>query len=145
MHACAPASLFESVRAPQIVRRSVFLVIGLAMSSSVLFGQSAIPGPTASVLTSPASRPLRAAPVQVPGDSLERDIRPTHWKEGALVGGLIGAAGGAVLGLAICRNSEELGRNCAGSAVVGGLISAVVLAIPGALIGGQIHKAEAAD
>jgi hypothetical protein len=128
------------MRVPRAVPTSFLFLLGLATSSSVLAGQSALRGPTASVLTSTTSGPLRSAVSEERGDSVDRDIRPTHWQEGALVGGLIGAVGGTVLGLAICRNSEELGKNCAGSAVAGGLISAVVLAIPGALIGGLMPK-----
>ena len=102
--------------------------------------------PVPSVLFSNATPgPLRTASLAAPADSVERDIRPTYWKEGALVGGLVGLAGGAVLGLVICAQSDEVGNSCTGSAVAGGLISALVLAIPGALIGGQMHKGEAAE
>ena len=125
--------------------RSSLPVLLWTASSSVLFGQSAIPGPTSSVLTSTAPGPLRAAVPQEPGDSVERDIQPTHWKEGALVGGLIGVVGGALLGAAICRNSEQSDKNCTGSTVGGGLIVGLVLAIPGALIGGQIPKGAGAE
>lgn len=75
-----------------------------------------------------------------PRDSLMRDIRPTYWKEGAAVGALAGAVGGALVGLAVCGLSEEVGKDCAGTAVIGGIGGAVVLAIPGALIGGQFRK-----
>jgi hypothetical protein len=107
--------------------------------------QAPISGPLPSVLLSSSHRsPLKIELTQ-PTDSLQGPAPPTHWKEGALVGGLLGAVGGTVLGLAICRNSEELGKNCAGRAVAGGLISALVLAIPGALIGGQISKGSATE
>lgn len=119
----------------------LFLVLVLAVWSSPAAGQAAVPGPVRSVLLiSPAEGPLRAAALRLPADSVEHDIRPTHWKEGALVGALIGAAGGAVLGAAFCRNSEQAGKDCTKSSVLGGLVVALVLAIPGALIGGQIPK-----
>ena len=125
---------------PQAAATSLLLLLGLATSSSALAGQSALRGPTASVLTSTTPGPLRAVVFGEPGDSVDRDIRPTHWKEGALVGGLIGATGGALLGAAICRNSEVADKSCGGTPVVSGLIVGLVLAIPGALIGGQIPK-----
>jgi hypothetical protein len=92
-----------------------------------------------------APGPLRTTGLIAPADSADRDIRPTYWKEGALVGGLLGGLGGAFLGAAICRNSEVADKNCTWSSVGGGLISGLVLAIPGALIGGQMHKDAAAE
>jgi hypothetical protein len=128
------------------VRALVLLILSVVAWSSRAAAQSPVQGPVPSVLFScPAPGPLRSQGFIEPADTIDRDIRPTYWKEGALVGGLIGAAGGTALGLAICRNSEELGKNCAGSAVAAGLISALVLAIPGALIGGQMHKGGAAE
>jgi hypothetical protein len=126
------------------VRITVVLVSAfLAWSSAA--AQAPISGPLPSVLLSSSHRTPLQTELTQPTDSLQGPAPPTHWKEGALVGGLIGAVGGTVLGLAICRNSEELGKNCAGSAVAGGLISALVLAIPGALIGGQLPKGGAAE
>jgi hypothetical protein len=128
-----------------MVRSTLLALLGMAISSSVVSGQAVVPGPTPSVLTSTTFSPLRTAVLQERGDSVERDIRPTHWKEGALVGGLIGVAAGALLGAAICRNSENTTGDCTGSTVGGGLIVGLVLAIPGALIGGQIPKGAAAE
>jgi hypothetical protein len=127
------------------VRTSLLVFVGLAAFSAVLSAQSAIPGPTSSILTSTQPGALRAAILQERGDSVERDIRPAHWKEGALIGGLVGVAAGALLGAAICRNSEQSDRDCSGSTVGGGLIVGLVLAIPGALIGGQIPKGAAPE
>ena len=128
------------------LRLTLSLFLGLIAWGSPVVAQSAVGGPVASILLSrPTSGPLRALGLVEPADRIERDIRPTHWKEGALVGGLVGLAGGAVLGSAFCRNSEELGKSCTGSAVVGGLIVGLVLAIPGALIGGQIPKGGTAE
>lgn len=124
---------------------SLLLLLGMTASSSALSGQAVVRGPLSSVLTSTAPGPLRAAVLQQPGDSVKRDIRPTHWKEGALVGGLTGAVGGAVLGTAVCRNSEEVGKSCTGTAIASGLIAGLVLTIPGALIGGQMHKGDVAE
>ena len=134
-----------AMRTPRALRTSLLSLLGIMIFSSVVSGQAAVPGPAASVLTSSSFGPLTAAALQEPRDSLQRDVRPTHWKEGALVGGLIGLVGGALLGAEICRNSEQSDQNCTGSVVGGALISGLVLAIPGALIGGQMHKNGAAE
>ena len=75
-----------------------------------------------------------------PKDTVVRDIRPTHWKEGALVGALLGAVGGALLGVAFCGMSDDIGKDCTGTTILAGVGGAVLLAIPGALIGGQFPK-----
>jgi hypothetical protein len=64
-------------------------------------------------------------------DSVRRQIRPTHWEKGALVGGIVTGLGLALLMDGLC--SRDSGGNC-GSAVAGGLV--------GALIGGQFSKPE---
>jgi hypothetical protein len=128
------------------VRASLLFIFSLAAWSSRADAQAPVSRVIPSVVFSNAAPgPLRTPGLIPPADSIDRNIRPTYWKEGALVGGLSGAAAGTVLGLVICRNSEELGKNCAGSAVAGGLIAALVLAIPGALIGGQISKGGAEE
>jgi uncharacterized membrane protein YeaQ/YmgE (transglycosylase-associated protein family) len=76
-------------------------------------------------------------------DTAARFIRPTYWKKGAIIGGAVGALGGFLLGRALCDLSEEQGHSCTGTLLVGAVGGALVIAIPGALIGGQFHKAEA--
>ena len=127
------------------MRITLVLISAFLAWGSPAAAQAPISGPLPSVLLSSSHRSPLETELTQSADSLEGPAPPTHWKEGALVGGLVGAVGGTVLGLAICRNSEELGKNCAGSAVAGGLISALVLAIPGALIGGQMPKGGAAE
>ena len=75
-----------------------------------------------------------------PRDSLPRQSRPTYWKEGMLIAGIAGAAGGAFLGYGLCDQSEDPSVSCGMMAVLGGLGGALLLAIPGALIGGQFEK-----
>ena len=127
------------------VRTSVLLLIAVMAWSSPVAGQAAMRGPVPSVLTSAARGQLRNTNLRQAGDTVQRDIRPTYWKEGALIGGLIGIAGGAVVGLVACSYSDEVGKSCIGSAALGALGGALVLAVPGALIGGQMHKGEAAE
>jgi len=108
--------------------------------------QTSIPGPAASVLFNPPSRsPLGSLPWEARQATVQAQIQQTYWKEGALVGGVIGAVGGAWLGHGLCEDSEELGKNCTGSLLLGGLFGAVLLAIPGALVGGQFPKDVSAE
>ena|GEM_PF-2973037 len=121
-------------------------VILLALLSSLSWvtrspAQTSLPGPAASVLFSGLPRsPLESIPWEARQDTVQGQIRPTYWKEGALVGGVIGALGGAWLGHGLCEDSDEFGKNCTGSLFVGGLLGAALLAVPGALIGSQFPK-----
>jgi hypothetical protein len=123
------------------MRETLLLLVGLAVWASPAAGQTPLPGPVASVFFRSAARgPLSVAWSSEPHDSVVRDIRPTYWKEGALVGALLGAVGGAVVGGGFCRMSDEFGKDCTASTVLGGVGGAVLLVIPGALIGGQFRK-----
>jgi hypothetical protein len=78
------------------------------------------------------------------GDSGRLDIQPTYWKKGAAIGGVVGALSGLLLAHAVCGLSDEVGHGCPTSgtllmSVVGG---GFLLALPGALIGGQFDKPE---
>jgi hypothetical protein len=75
-------------------------------------------------------------------DTTARFIRPTHWKKGAAIGGLVGAFSGLLLGRTVCGLSEEQAGGCTGTVVAMALGGALLMAIPGALIGGQFHKTE---
>ncbi|HET7042178.1 MAG TPA: hypothetical protein VFI13_09160 [Gemmatimonadales bacterium] len=67
----------------------------------------------------------------------------THWKEGALIGGAVGGILGFALGEGFCHFDESPGaKNCTGKASAGAVLGALLFAIPGALIGGQIRKGE---
>lgn len=127
------------------VRQTLLLLLSVTLSPSPATGQAPPRGPVASILFSAAAPgPLRLAQAGERKDSV-RDIRPTHWKEGALVGGLLGAVGGALVGRVVCGMSDEFNKNCTGSTVVGAVGGAVLLAIPGALIGGQFRKGGAGN
>lgn len=116
------------------MRETLLLLVGLTVLGSSAFGQAAPPGPAASVLFRDVARgPLSVNWSAAPRDSVARDIRPTYWKEGALVAGLLGAVGGFLLGSAVCED----GGGCNTGAILGG---ALLLVIPGALIGGQFRK-----
>lgn len=71
-------------------------------------------------------------------DTVAREIKPTHWKEGGIVGGVLVGGFGAWLGHEICRNSEVGG--CTGALVGGALGGGLIGFLTGALIGGQFPK-----
>ena len=72
-------------------------------------------------------------------DTVPRQIKPTHWKEGGLVGALAVGAFGVWLGNEICRNSDTA-SGCTGLALSGALGGGVLGFLIGALIGGQFPK-----
>jgi hypothetical protein len=81
-----------------------------------------------------ALRLIRESP-----DTVMRQIKPTHWKEGGLVGGLLLGAFGAWFGNEICKN-DDVADHCIGpilGGVVGGGAAGFLL---GAFVGGQFPK-----
>jgi hypothetical protein len=71
---------------------------------------------------------------------VRREIRPTHWKKGALIGGVVTGLGLLLLVDGFCRGSDT---ECAGGAVPHALLMGGLLGgLAGALIGGQFPKAE---
>jgi hypothetical protein len=76
------------------------------------------------------------------GDTMVKQIRPTHWKEGGIVGAVVLGAFGIWLGNEICQETEAGNDGgCTAKAVVGGAIGGGGLGfLIGALIGGQFPK-----
>jgi hypothetical protein len=98
-----------------------------------------IAGPRpAGLLSVAAQGPLRQS---LAPDSVWRDIPATHWKEGAVIGGVSAGLGLALLASGFCRDSES-GGDCGGAFSAGFLVGAVLGGVVGALIGGQVPKAE---
>jgi hypothetical protein len=125
------------------MRMTLLVLIIPLLRAAPGFSQASRLGPSASVLFNGPQRDLlRSMVTEAHRDTLPRQIRPTYWQEGVLIGGLLGAVGGAFLGHGLCETSEEFGKNCTGSLLLGGVLGAGLLAIPGALIGGQFPKHE---
>lgn len=119
------------------MRETLLVLVSVIAWSSPVAGQVAPRGPVASVVLRDVARgPLLVDWSVAPRDSVVRDIRPTYWKEGLLVGGLVGAVGGLLLGAGFCE-MEGAGTGCMTAAILGG---GVLLLLPGALIGGQFEK-----
>lgn len=68
-------------------------------------------------------------------------IRPTYWKEGAVIGGAVLGVGTFVLGYLVCQDLSDTG-GCLGYAAGVGALMTFGGAIIGALIGGGIEKKE---
>jgi len=127
------------------MRVGLLLLLSLAVGTVPAPAQTSVAGPLPSLVWSRAERgPLQATRALAPSDTVPRNIQPTYWKEGALIGGVAGAVAGALLFAAFCESSDVAG-SCAGSTVGGVLVGALILGLPGALIGGQFPKGGSAD
>lgn len=68
-------------------------------------------------------------------------VRPTHWKKGLLIGGVIGGLGLGALAYSLCEGLSETQESCLGSGLGGVALGGVIGGITGALIGGAFPKA----
>ena len=117
------------------VRLSFLLLITITTAADAQYGTAELSGPGPSQLWGEGAR----APLQqsVTLDSVPRQISPTYWKEGALVGGVVTGLGLAVWVDAWCR-----GDDCGGPVTGGFVLGAVLGGLTGALVGGQFPKDE---
>ncbi len=87
----------------------------------------------------PLTRPFAAAGEDT-GAHAPAEVRPTHWKKGAIIGGIVvGALGGTLVG-GLCGMSDDPDHTCTGAVLGGAVVGALVGGILGALIGGQFPK-----
>ncbi len=115
------------------------LLITLATTAGAQHPPRGIAGPRPAGLLGVAARgPLRQ-PLAL--DSVWRSVPPTHWKEGALIGGVSAGLGLALFASAFCRDSDN-GGDCGGAFSAGFLVGGVAGGLLGALIGGQVPKAD---
>jgi hypothetical protein len=122
------------------MRRVVLMVLSGLVWSVPGRAQLPVQSPTPSILLSYGHvGPLHPAGPTL-ADSVPKKIRPTYWKEGALIGGAVGALLGAAAGYGLCEGGDGTTKHCAGALVLGGVFGAALVAIPGALIGGQVSK-----
>lgn len=135
---------FDEYLTDQSPRIFALLLLLIFPQGAVAQGSSSsITGPVATRLTVATPLPhgldAQAALGRPPAlDSVPRKIRPTHWKEGALIGGLSLGLGFAFLADGLCRSSDS-GR-CGGATTGGFVLGGVIGGVIGALVGGQFPK-----
>jgi hypothetical protein len=113
------------------------LAILFAVPAAVSAQHLAGPSPSVLFARQPQASlyPALAAP-----DTIRTGIRPTYWKEGALIGGLVGGLGLGLFAAELCRFSEQPSNGCVGTTLLTALVGTVIVGIPGALIGGSFPK-----
>ena len=122
---------------PVSARLSFLLLMTLPTAAGAHHTPIGIAGPRPSeVLGVVARGPLRQSFAL---GSVRREIRPAHWKKGALIGGVVTVLGFAVLSDGLCRDSEQDCRGAVPAALLGG---GLVGGLVGALVGGQFPKTE---
>jgi hypothetical protein len=121
-----------------MARFALLLLVSLATSAGAQQAPHGIADPRPSAVLGVAARgPLRQSLLP---DSVRRDIRPTQWKKGALIGAVVTGVGLALMMDGLCTPDS----NCHKSPVVPALVAGgAVGALIGALIGGQFPKEEA--
>jgi hypothetical protein len=123
--------------------RIALLLLLSTLGSTSLSAQGHLSGPVPSILFDDGLRGHSLAAPWV-SDTNVPTSHPTYWKEGALIGGLLGLVGGALLGHEFCGVSEDPNASCTAWTIGGALGGAVLLGFPGALIGGAFPKGTAA-
>lgn len=118
------------------------LLVSLVCSASGS-AQTSLSGPATSVLFD--TEHLDDAFTIALDPDTTKHIRPTYWKEGALIGGIVGAIPGALLGHDLCETDDNPNNNCFVSTLLGAFGGAILMGLPGALIGGAFPKHEIAD
>jgi hypothetical protein len=118
------------------------LLVALSPAAGAQDSPRVLAGPRPSPVLGLVAR----GPLQQPFafDSARREIRPTHWKEGAFIGGLATGLGFAYLADGFCRSSDAI-DDCGGALPAGFLLGGVLGGFVGALIGGQFPKDEGPD
>lgn len=111
--------------------RILMVVCCLVLGASSLAAQRPALGPRpSSLFRVPVVAPERTSPA------------PTYWKTGAIVGGTIVGVTGAFVMNGLCHMDDAEASGCGLAAVGGAALGFLIGAVPGALIGGQIHKKE---
>lgn len=75
-----------------------------------------------------------------PSDTVARQIRPTYWKEGGLIGGVASSILVGLFAQGMCAYAEGNTRNCGLSLITGAVLGGGVGFGLGALVGGQFPK-----
>lgn len=119
-------------------RLGFLLFMTLPTTAGAQHAPIGIAGPRPSEVRGVVARgPLRQS---LATDSVRREIGPTHWKKGALIGAVVTGLGLALVIDGLCGSTDT---GCGGDAVPGALLAGgAVGGLVGALIGGQFPKGE---
>ena len=121
-------------------RIALMLFLALPASAKAQDGPAPIPGPRSTQLFAAGARgPLAQPLARDKVDPAIREIQATHWKKGAIIGGL---GAGLLLGVfteGLCRMES---RDCGWSFMAGFAVGGISGGILGALVGGQFPKDE---
>jgi hypothetical protein len=109
----------------------------MVAACSGVFGSSSLAAQQAALRPHPSA--LFVTPA-VAADSMRP--APTYWKEGAITGGAIVGLTGALAMNGLCHMDDANASGCGLAALGGAALGFLIGAVPGALIGGQIHKSE---
>lgn len=126
----------------------LLLVLCLVIPSARLFGQSAEsvhrfpvwhPSLSSQDVVVPGSAPLSMATIRALADS--NSTGGSHWREGAVIGGVAFGVLGALFGHGLCEsNAESRNSQCLGAAVGSAVVVGAVGAVIGGLVGAQFSK-----
>jgi hypothetical protein len=133
------------------MRFGLALLLGGPVLSGSLTAQTAPTVPVAqvqpdiscSIAIVPARECFRHSDLLIHGQYVNAKA-PDHRYEGLAIGAGLGALGGALLGLAVCGQSDDPDTNSTACAIGGGLGGAVLGGFVGLLVGGLFPKEEAA-
>lgn len=75
-----------------------------------------------------------------PSDTVARQIKPTYWKEGGLIGGVASGIFFALVGHAVCAYQEGNTRTCGLKLIAGAVFGGGLGFALGALVGGQFSR-----
>lgn len=95
----------------------------------------------------PAPRGARTeGPLAAERAAIRAAARRSYWLEGAIAGGVVFGAAGAVVAAGFCAADDRAGGaaygGCTDEIVGGGLLSAALGSVLGGLVGSRIHKHE---
>lgn len=121
-----------------LAQSALILLLATPVAAAAQGAPARIAGPAPTQLLAAAPHgPLRQP---LATDSVRPRRRPTHWKEGALVGGVAGGIALALFADAFCRGLGDSGTDCGGASTGGFLLGGVLGGFTGMLIGGQFPK-----
>ena len=115
----------------------VQVFLGALLTAGRLEAQHALPMPHPSPVWSRATeieRPLAPA-LRSAGTS------QSYWREGLIIGGVLGGIAGGALAGGMCGDSDSgYSGSCVAPTIGGVLVGAVIVGVPGVLIGGLFKK-----